>query len=390
MRRRDGREHGRVDEAMRFAQACSGTPLASIGIYLQNVITTARLPAGTGASPKHLEQVAELALDTLRRLPKSFGERFRFDALMLQAMSTDWSKRPLFSRMLLPNYGEGWGHASLTPPGFVQISNGAHVAHVIDMIFFRGRDELAEIDLLVYPWIAHELAHNLLFRHEQYFVPGLEGAIDGRLKALRIAAIADRGTARSRAHSFNDELLSFWFPTRDHRNWMHEIAADIVALYVLGPAYLAVFEDLLESTESTDPYRIAPIHPPYMVRIAALMQAACHLGWEKCLTKLEAIAAGWPLGRWREQRTNRLLALADPVLISNAVQTALHGCQALQLNACTPAHVSAVEMGCMNVETLEAGTDLLLAAWLVYLRAPQDYNNWERTVVETLVNSVTL
>jgi hypothetical protein len=44
----------------------------------------------------------------------------------------------------------------------------------------------------------------------------------------------------------------------------------------------------------------------------------------------------------------------------------------------------------MNVETLEAGTDLLLAAWLVYLRAPQDYNNWERTVVETLVNSVTL
>lgn len=388
MGRREGREHGRFDEAISAAEACLNTPFNAIGANLKEMLTAVQAAASAGeVTRENSAQVAQAALDTIRRLPKAQGKRFWFDALMLQAMAKDWSPRPLFSPMLLPNYDEHWGHARVTPPVLSQTVNGTRFAHVIDMIFFPGSDNIDEVDLLDYPWAAHELAHNLMLRHDEFFVPAIVEAVNRRIKSLRLAAIADQGSARSKAHAFIDEFASFWSPTADQRNWSHEISADIIALHVLGPAYLAVFEDLLESLQAPNPYHISQ-HPPYAARTLALVQAGQLLGWSTYLTRLQAVTNRWPL-TWQEQRSNRFVGLADTELVSSIVRAVLGGCHALGLNACTPSRLSDVEHHYLNIQEIEAGTELIIAAWLTFIRARHNFANWERGVVTALSGSIT-
>jgi hypothetical protein len=73
------------------------------------------------------------------------------------------------------------------------------------------------------------------------------------VQKLKVGAIADRGTAQSKAIQNIEEFVRFWTPTLDHKNWAHEIAADCIALWIFGPAYLACFEDVLDNESCHNP-----------------------------------------------------------------------------------------------------------------------------------------
>ncbi len=264
-------------------------------------------------------------------LPAAYSERFWFDAGLTKAMADDWSVEKVFSPMIVPCYEKQWGYARLPMPLSEALSGpNERRAHVVDLIFFPQGNDLGHVTLLDYPWIAHELAHNLMFRFDNLLVPLIGSAVTAAARQRRLAAIADRGRARAASQSALDEFSRFWLPTGDHRNWAHELSADLIAAWVLGPVYLAVFEDLLGHAEQ-NPYQVSMVHPPYAVRVRALLDVACRLQFVEHAQELQRISDSWESSRWRTEKTNRYLSLADREVISGLIDGAFTFCEQLSL-----------------------------------------------------------
>ena len=144
--------------------------------------------------------------------------------------------------MIIPCYETQWGYARFPMP-LSEVCSESTTGHsnVVELIFLPKADNLAHIALLDYPWITHELAHSLMFRHDGILLPLIRTPIDEAVQTRRLAAIADRGRAQAMSQRALHEFSSFWMPTADHGNWSHELTADLIAFWVLGAPYLAVF-----------------------------------------------------------------------------------------------------------------------------------------------------
>ena len=122
-------------------------------------------------SPSSSEQAAyglEIVASILENLPRSFEERFEFDAVMIQAIAQEWNgQQQKLSGTLIPCSGEEWLHKSFSLP-FGPL-NG--IGKSISLIHIPGEDALDEVDLLTYPFMCHEMAHNLLYFNDPYFKP---------------------------------------------------------------------------------------------------------------------------------------------------------------------------------------------------------------------------
>ena len=273
----------------------AASPLKVIAEKLTEALDEAECAFKAGSLP--LDKLTELGTyvsHIVTRLPKSFGERFFFDAAVIRCIAEDWSPSLTASPMIIPAYGLAWGHFSLQMP-----SRDRRDAHLIDVICFRGDDRLEDVDLLDYPWVAHELGHYVLFRDDSPFAEAFLPALQNRLRSLELMAIADRGSARVKADKIIEELRAFWTPSPDHKNWAHELAVDMIALWTCGPAYLASFEDVVGRPQ-TNPYEITQDHPPYEVRVRALVDASHCLGFGNHTQGLTAILKAWAKSNWRQ------------------------------------------------------------------------------------------
>jgi hypothetical protein len=236
---------GEVQPVLERLTAVATTPLKEIAVQLHCLLKPAALAHEAGILPDgEFRELVHYADYVLNRLPQAFGTRFHFDAIQIAAIAEDVG-RDRFSGMLIPRYEQDWGHESVMMPA----ENGS--SHVIDLILMPGDDGVRDINLLSYPWLGHELAHNLLFRHGTTFADDVSQELKNVVQRLKISSIADRGAAHAKATRLVDQFIQLWTPTPDHKNWAHEIAADCVALWIFGPAYIACFEDLLD-----DPLRI--------------------------------------------------------------------------------------------------------------------------------------
>jgi hypothetical protein len=269
-------------------------------------------------------------------------------------------------------------------------ADGIESTHVIELVLLPGRDQTSDINLLSYPWICHEMAHNLFFRHADKFPVAVAERLRERVNSLRLSAIADRGPSQSRAQQARDDFSRYWTPSMDHRNWSHELAMDVVGVWVLGPAYLAAFTDLLEDFQ-LNPYQISPVHPPYAIRLSALRAAAEFCGLGQYTVELDRLEASWLDSDWRPQRTNQFLFLADGGLINASVASALNECRLLELKQCSPAKILELQAALRSGDTPDLGTDLLILAWLAFSeKGEADYSQWEELTVNALCNSITL
>jgi hypothetical protein len=357
------------------------SPLHAIAGQLQPLLELAARSHDLGELPsEELRMLVRYTTHVLNRLPQVFGPRFGFDAVQIAAITEDLG-RNRFSGMLIPRYEQDWGHESVMMPA----ENGK--SHVIDLILMPGQDSVREVNLLSYPWLGHELAHNLLFRHDTTFCDDVSRQLDKDVQRLKVGAIADRGTAHSKATRILEEFVRFWSPTLDHKNWAHEIAADCIALWIFGPAYLACFEDALDNT-SLNPYELTQSHPPYFVRANALLVGAHLLGWNDAA--LRRRIAAWADSKWRDSKSNRLLSLARPELTSMCVSAALQTCQALQLAKCTRDGLNAM-LGTSARRPPEFGLNLILEAYVMFEECGERaYLAWQAPAVQQLADTVTL
>ncbi len=362
-----------------------GTPLDQVGLKLRDFLVQAQQSfqgdqLGLDAFSTLCARVAEI----VERLPRSFGERFYFDSALIRGIGEEWGRKLKLSRMIIPIHGGMWGHTRVPMPSEDMIS-----AHVVDLIHMPGRDQLQDVNLLDYPWIIHELGHYVLLQYDSSFIPLFRQELDQTIARLRLASIADRGSARVKAQNRVDELAKFWSPTHDQKNWAHELTIDMLSLLSCGPAYLASFCDVVEKPD-LNPYEVTEMHPPYAVRADALVTTATQIGLADFTESLRRLCDNWRTGPWKSRRDNRFLCLASPELMESCRKLAFSLCDSLQLRKCTRERLN--EITCLQErESLdEIGLDLLLLAWSVYeAKGEQAYLDWKLKVLDRLVKKVT-
>ena len=321
----------------------------------------------------------------LDHLPHSFGKRFYFDFWMIDALSEEWSQGGIqMSPMIVPKPSKHWAHMSLPLASYGQ----GTTTHVIDLVLIPGDDRLEEIDLLAYPFLCHELGHNILFKRDMVFPQRFASVLEQVTNGMLRQSLPDKGAARSRARDTVAMVRQLWSPTANHYNWAHEIAMDMIALWTVGPAYLATFQDTLDN-EAPNPYQVGQSHPPYEVQTNALIDASVRLGWEDETQGLTERVTNWRRSDWRHERDNRYVAYANPDLVRGCVTAALSTCEILSLPQCSTWTLTAIRDKLSQGETTDFGSELLIAAWLQCQQMDtDDFNAWERRVISELTHAV--
>lgn len=367
-------------------QSLKESPLSQIVAELEEHFQffeqTVHVPHNASGATYGLQAIA----DIVERLPRSFGERFQFDAQLIYALSLEWNgDGQKLSGTLLPRPGKEWGHESVGIP-FGPL-NGQQKS--INLIHLPGSDTLGEVDLLTYPFLCHELAHNLLYfaDPDPHFRPAFESALDTYLNALRLRSIADQGRARSQSQRTINRIAEFWRPGANHQNWAHEMMMDIVALWTCGPAYLAAFYDELEEKDP-DPYFVNRQHPPYAVRAEALLNASRRLGWCEYGDEIKEQLRKWSTPHYKKRIKYDYTSLTDSGLIENCVACALDACETYQLPKCDRRQINKVEEILRKDGTPEFGVDLIIAAWMIERGDKNSYQQWEVEVVRRLYESI--
>jgi hypothetical protein len=170
----------------------AGSPLDCIAERLRNALEIASNANSHGTmSKEELMRLSHYILEIIKPLPKVYNDRFWFDAGLIRAMSVDWSDDKLFSTIIIPSYNEQWGYTRLPMP----LSEASHSrnppsSHILQIVFLPRADDLAQVALLEYPWIAHELAHSLRFWHDSILIPLIGPIVTTAFQKRRLAAIA--------------------------------------------------------------------------------------------------------------------------------------------------------------------------------------------------------
>ena len=107
------------------------------------------------------EYVTEFAA----RLPQTCGQRFSFDTAFIRSLAGDFGGRFPVSEMVIPRYGNSWGYKELR----MARERNASDRHVVHLVYLAGEDRVEDINLLTYPWVAHEWGHYIMFRHGPSF-----------------------------------------------------------------------------------------------------------------------------------------------------------------------------------------------------------------------------
>ena len=319
-------------------------------------------------------------------LPPEAGDRFWFDAQMIASIQESWdhvSQR--LSGTIIPNYDQHWGHVSAYMP------SGRRDEHrkSVNVIFIPREDRVENINLLAYPFLCHELGHNLFYYDDSSFVECFAKVLDKVIGSLRLRSIADKGSATSKSRKLIEEIETLWYPAPNHHNWAHEMGIDMVALWTAGPSYLAAFQDEAEES-SKDPYLINQEHPPYAVRVEALLKASAQLGWSDYARPLEQIVKDWLDSGWKEGLDNHYRALTDSRLVDACISCSFEACESFSLPLCDVALVDRVRGVLGRKELPDFGIELMLAAWLTHQTVSEkDYDKWEQATVKDLVASIT-
>lgn len=376
------------NELLSKLEALIPTPIEPIAQKLKQDVL---LVQGIGVSDeKQIEAISAFVSRVraiLECLPQSCGERFKFDAAMIQSVVESWNQRGTvrLSNAIVPRHNLPWGHQIVPLP-----SENPEQAHVLNLIHFPGEDDLKRVDLLGYPWMCHELGHTVLFRNDSVFVNSFERSLQQVLGRLRLAGLPDSGSARSKALKILERIQTVWGPTPDHRNWAHELATDIIALWTCGPAFLASFHDVTENP-SMNPFQLDQDHPPYAVRLSGILTASKKLGWNDQAIPLTKTLQFWSRGRAGFKRTNDFFTLADPQLVLACVSAAIEICKKVDLPQATQRDLDRLNGLIRQNETPEFGVDLILASWLVRESGDEEsYARWESQTVRESVKYVTL
>lgn len=304
------------------------SPLSEVGARLSGLLVGVSHAVEGGGRVEHLRAAIGSVKATKRLLPEAFGPRFMFDAALITEIREEWEAAGArVSRAIVPRYGSGgWSFCRVPMP-----SEDRQSAHVMRVLSFPGSDRLSDIDLPDYGWLFHELAHDSFYRPGNRFADRFSAVLSSRIRSLKLRGTADTGTAARLAAEHLEMLEGYWTPRADQRDWAHEIASDVAALWAIGPPFLGCFIRLITSNPERA-LSAADQHPPYLTRASALVLAAGRLGWSDDGRALEEELS---TVRELEGIDRSALAFGDQELVESAVNVALEACGALSIPVMT-------------------------------------------------------
>ena len=373
-----------ADLQSQIERTLNNSPLQSLGKELSILLTGSKNAVHEGVARLGQEaDVVNYVRQRFHALPTSFGDRFLIDSAIISEIAAECSAGGLrLSNMLVPKYATEWGHQR------VDIICHDDSTHFVDVILVAGYDDVRSMHLLEYPWLCHELGHNIHFRSDRFselFSPH----VGRQVSRLRARSIADRGVSRERSRSRIDQFHRVWHPSRNQKNWAHEIAVDIVALWLCGPAYLAAFSHLL-ADRKPPPFHITQDHPPYDVRLAAVIDAAERLGWTAYTRSLVKVQENWRHDENNSALTNEYLALRDSELICTNVTTALTVCEEFMLPRFDETRIGQIRRLIQKPKECDFGIELISAAWLAESElGGASFDQWHDDVISELRDAVT-
>lgn len=388
MSRRPRRQsHDRFQQTFELLdQAIALLPTRAIGQELQSSLNDVQIAAKYELLiPEDVVEFITSVNDVLAVLPKEYQHRFLFDAGMIGAIRASWNgTQQRLSSTIYPRYDAEWMHGHIMMP--TKRPNAQD--RFLSFITFPGTDDLGSIDLLDYAFLCHELGHNLLHYDATAFTELFSSQLEQIIGMLVLAGAADQGSARMKAQRSIDDIRRTWTPTEDHANWANEMMMDLIALWTCGPAYLASFEYEV-GDESKNPYQISQSHPPYALRVEAMIAASEKIGWSAYTQGLKNRIKAWQASKWKSHYTNKYVALADSKIMSACITCTLAACEAVGLPRCDERQVKRVKEIIKRGNTPDFGTEVIIAAWLVHQQTDdQSFEQWEQKTVASLFDRI--
>lgn len=361
-----------LSRALAATLGCS--PLRAVADRLVDLLEGVVCAVDNGQSPAQLRTAIAAARGTASMLPGTFGRRFHLDAAVISTVLGEWAEAGArISPFMIPRYTAGWGYYRVIMP-----SEDQERAQTVRVVTFPGADRLSDVDLSDYPWLIHELAHDAFYRPTHHFRATFSTQLQTRLQQLKLRAAADTGSAAQQAARHVETIARHWTPRPDQRDWAHEIATDVVALWSLGPAFLMRFTRLLVD-QPTSAWSAADQHPPHVTRAEALVLAAERLGWTE-----EAWALGEEVRLLREQPglVTDALVYADSDLLRAAVDASLDACRVLSIPAMKPERFAVIRSACHSRSAALTGIDLIAAGAIARASLnAADYATWLDEVI---------
>lgn len=359
--------------AQSVAAAYADTPLTEVGTRLKELIEGVAASASSSGSDASLAQTLATVRGFRRALPDTFGDRFQFDSLLIQAIIKEWSALGArFSGFIVPRYGPGWGYYKIPMPSEDETS-----AHMICVVSFPGGDRLGDVDLSDYAWLLHELAHDA-FYSSRHFVDNFGNRLTDRLRILKLRSTADVGRAAVRAADRIAALERFWTPKLNQQDWAHEVAVDVAALWALGAPLTMQFRRLMDR-EDVNVCVATDQHPPYVIRAQALAQAADYLGWRD-----EAWALQENIRVRTAESPNELLAYGDTEILKAVVEESLQNCELLKIPRMTKERLDMIQ----HID--EPKTDVPFGSAMIQLGSLQrsmltagEYRSWTESLLRS-------
>jgi hypothetical protein len=300
-----------------------------------------------------------------------------FDTHLINGIFAGCIANPDSSRFpLLARATGAWGHQ------VIRVFAPQSLADCrVRIIHFPGGSAVSDLDLLDYGFLAHEFGHDFLRRTDSPFVGLVEEEFTRFANGVRLRGIADKGAAKERASTLSTEIQAYWGPTENQHDWAHELANDVIGLWICGPAYVAAFTDYLDRAD-VDPFQVSLGHPPYAVRVTGLIAASKIWKIETCTDLLQVTQA-----KWNNEASGRVMPsnyanLTDPRIINIVVSCAHKTCSALGLVQCTDVGISDLRQKLLAGESIDLDVDLLLAAWIQFNALGEAaYAEWEKSVI---------
>ncbi|MBX3176853.1 MAG: hypothetical protein KF886_05810 [Candidatus Hydrogenedentes bacterium] len=358
-----------------IGQFYDSTPLSPIGERLNEAIQAlldCRVDADLGRAFTDIHRLLE-------RLPhgNNLGDRFCFDAELIASIRDDWSGCSQYlGSMIIPKYGDEWGHHSMNLPNFKDSGLPR-----VDLVVFCGGDSLDCVSLLNYPWLIHELAHNLFIPQDSIGCANLTIEINRFVRGCKLRSFSASAHQQTAQNAKYDSLEKAWLGYGSGGHWLHELAADAVTVWTLGPAFLAAF---IDTVENPHPFHTNAKHPSYEMRTMSLLNLAEKLGWSSHVEEMKNLLEKWT-HLYGSTVTNDYLQQRRASILDAAAIDTFNLCERLQLPLCDQSMITQVTRDFESSAKLEFNSKLLLFAWQAERSLTKsEYRDWERSALHQL------
>jgi hypothetical protein len=221
--------------------------------------------------------------------------------------------------------------------------------------------------LLGLPDLCHELGHALFSREARRLVAEFPIELSAEIRgAVDPAAAASDPRSPERL----TEVLYTWIDS-----WLQEFACDLIATYMVGPAFPHQHARLRAMSQPRSPhYWLGPTssHPADEARMKVCLAALGQLGFAAEATEIEAI---WTeiLTAEEAQRPAEFDLYHPPAMLERLAELVIAGCRGLGLRAYDPAADPEADI-----------PRLINEAWRRFRSEPDSYAAWEAAAVSRL------